>query len=194
MIYYCIVKMVKIFFYCLFWPIVKGRENIPTDGGYIISANHKSNYDPIFTTIVQNKKVYFLAKEELFSRKPFGSFLLYVGAYPLKRGASDIAALRVGIALLKDNKPLTVYPQGTRSEKIDLTKIKTGVALLAVKSRVPVLPIGIDGKYVPFHRMKLIIGKPMYFDEYYDKKLTSENLQLITVSIMKNIQSLVGEE
>lgn len=193
MIYSIILKMIKFFLYIVFWPKVIGLENIPTDGGYIISANHKSNYDPIFTTIVQRKKVYFLAKEELFSYKPFAKFLLFLGARPIKRGTSDIGALRMGISLLKDGKPLTVYPEGKRREKIDLTKVKTGVVLLAVKSKVPVLPIGIEGEYTPFSRIKLTIGKPIYLDEYYDKKLTSDDMYQITIDIMKYIQILAGE-
>lgn len=193
MIYKVIIYIVKFFFYVVFWPVVKGKENIPKDGGYIIAANHKSNFDPIFTTIVQKKKAYFLAKEELFSNKLMGKILYLLGARPIKRGRSDISAIKTGIEILKEEKPLTIYPQGTRSKNIDLTKVKTGVALLAVKSKVPVLPIGIKGAYLPFGRIKLTIGKPMYFDEYYSKRLSSDDLKEISSDVMGYIKTLAGE-
>lgn len=194
MFYKIVHRILKVLMWIIFMPSVKGKENLTAiEGSCIIAANHKSYLDPVFVALVQNKQLSFIAKEELFKNKLFGFIIRNLNAYPIKRNSADIATLKLGISLLQSGNSLTIFPQGKRDKTINVDECKAGVALLLTKSKVPVLPIGIGGTYRPFGGPKFKIGKPMYFDEYYDRKNTSEDLNSITREIMTEIKRLAGE-
>ncbi|MFH1519737.1 MAG: lysophospholipid acyltransferase family protein [Candidatus Omnitrophota bacterium] len=121
---------------------IEGREAIPKLGPFILASNHLSNLDPIFLVIGSPRKVGFLAKEELFKNKLAILYLKDVGAIPLKRGKSDIKAMRLALKTLKV-KPLLVFPQGTRGESFEVTN--NGVGFLCKKAGVPVIAARIYG-------------------------------------------------
>ncbi len=177
----------RFFITVIFLPKYEGLENADIEGGYIVCPNHKSNLDPVIAGVVQKRQLKFLAKEELFSFKPFGKLISSLGAYPIKRNQADIGAIKAAMALLKEGHPLVIFPQGMRSKTIELSQGKQGAAMLAIKMKVPVLPMGISGRYIPFSRPVIRLGKPIYFEEYYGKKLNSEDLSAATDKIMTEI-------
>ncbi len=121
---------------------IEGGEVIPKSGSFILASNHLSNLDPIFLVIASPRKVGFLAKEELFKNKIAILYFKDVGAIPLKRGKSDIKAMRLALKTLKV-KPLIVFPQGTRGESFEV--ISSGVGFLCKKSGVPIIAARIYG-------------------------------------------------
>jgi len=127
---------------------VKGRENIPVSGPFILAANHLSNLDPVVVGAACTRSLWYLAKEELFSIPPFGWFMRQFNAVPLKRNSSDIRALRKALVLLKENKPIVLFPGGRRG---DVNKAKAGVGFLYKKAKVPLIGAHIDnsGKALP---------------------------------------------
>ena len=182
---------------------VKGLENIPKDGNFIVAANHESYLDHpfIICTIVNclNKKVHFLSKKEHFSNPIKATFHGWAGAIPLDRQAGGKKALRWAIKTLKQGKIIAIHPEGTRTLTGKLQKGKTGIARLVLAAQVPVLPVGIigtfeilpKGKYIPkFKKGSINIGKLMYFNKYYNKKVTKKLLREITDKIMKEIAIL----
>lgn len=180
--------------YCLaFRTKVEGLENIPADGGFIICPNHKSNNDPILLGVKLPIKLSFMAKAELFGFKPFAAILRKLGAFPVKRGKSDIGALRAALEIVKNGGRLLLFPEGTRSDLNNLKKGKAGAALIALKANVKLLPVGICGKYGFFSKMKINIGKPIDLSEYYNKKTDTETVQMITDKLlMPAISELSG--
>ena len=104
---------------------------------------------------------------------------------------------------LKDGRILMIFPEGGRSKDGKLKKAYNGIALLALKSKVPVIPAGIigadkvlpKGKYLPrFKRCEVKIGKPMHFNKFYNKKINKQILDVVTREIMKEIGKLIGQK
>jgi 1-acyl-sn-glycerol-3-phosphate acyltransferase len=127
---------------------VEGLENVPGSGPLIVVANHMSNADPPlvhgYLTPALGRPMHILAKESLFVG-PIGVFLRSQGITPVKAGGSDIEAYRTASAVLDAGNVLTVFPEGTRSHTGRLGQPKPGVAMLATRTRAPILPVGISG-------------------------------------------------
>ena len=127
---------------------VIGFDTLPQDGPLIIVANHISNADPPLVfgwlTPAVGRQMHILAKEALFVG-PVGWFLRRNGVTPVKSGGSDIEAYRLAKQVLDRGDVLCIFPEGTRSATGVMQEAKPGVAMLATRSGVPVVPIGISG-------------------------------------------------
>lgn len=179
--FYEIAKAVVRVYYRLFFRMkVEGLENIPKDGALMICANHKSFYDPPLLGAFLPFRLRFMAKEELFRNPLFGKLIRSLGAFPVHRGKSDVAALRGAMKMLHQGERLIIFPEGKRVKKDHLGKGKKGAAMIAVMSGVNILPIGIDGDYRLFRKMTLRIGKVISLEEYFGQKADAETLQKIT--------------
>jgi 1-acyl-sn-glycerol-3-phosphate acyltransferase len=122
-------------------------------GGAIIAPNHTSFLDPLLISISLPEKVVFFARASLF-KGPLGAILRSVNTYPIKRGKGDLGAIKQILAFLKEGKKVVLFPEGTRSPDGHLLPLQPGVALLAIKAQVPLIPIRIDGSFeaYPKHR------------------------------------------
>src|SRR5690606_27525178 len=125
----------------------KGLENIPESGPVILCANHISNFDPPVVGIPVNRKVHYMAKQELFNIPGFGWLIHKLGAFPVKRGGVSKESIRLSIQLLKDGNVLGIFPEGTRKNAGGMGK--KGAAMLAIKAQATVIPVGIVGSYAP---------------------------------------------
>lgn len=123
---------------------VEGRENMPKSGPMIIVSNHLGNLDPPIVASLAPAPPAFLAKKELFTF-PLNLFMLPYGAHPVDRSKADMEALGWARGQLGDGRPVLLFPEGTRSRGRGLLKAKSGAALLAVETGVPVVPIGLAG-------------------------------------------------
>ena len=128
----------------LFGAKVIGKENIPPHGPYIVAPNHTSFWDPPFVGWAMCPvETYFLAKIDLFvHNKLFGALIKFLHAIPLDR-KNAIKGLKEGLRALNEGKVLVVFPEGTRNRTRDkiLLPLKEGVAMLALKAKVNILPV-----------------------------------------------------
>lgn len=193
MSFYRVARGAAKLYYKLFFRVkIVGEENL-SDGTYVICPNHKSLNDPPLMGVCIKTPVKFMAKEELFKNKFFDTAMRALGAFPVKRGKSDLAALKTAISTLKGGDNLVVFPEGTRSPKDHLNEGKSGAALIAAKAGVDIVPVGIRGRYRIFSKVTVNIGKPISMDEYFGKRLDSKTLAHITDSlIMPEISKLSG--
>ncbi|EGO64917.1 lysophospholipid acyltransferase family protein [Acetonema longum] len=172
---------------------VKGVENIPKNQGVIIAANHISLWDPPVIGCAVPGKVHFMAKQELFKIPVFGWIISRLNAFPVKRGTADRNAIREAINRLRQGNVLGIFPEGTRSKKGTLGAGEPGVALIALKAGVPVVPTAVigtnqvlrNGKILP--RFEVIFGKPIYFNE-----TQRDNLEIASDLIMREIGALLA--
>ena len=188
-----IVFLVYIFNVIVFRVKCVGQENIQNKGAYIICANHTSNWDAPILVSNLKRKVYVMAKAELFKNK----FIKWLGdkccVFPVKRGMRDIESIKYSLKLLKDGEILVIFPEGTRQGLEKNGKAQNGVAYMAIRTGVPVIPVGIQGEMKPFRKVKLNIGEPLDFSQYKSNKPEKEILDKVSKEIMDNIIMLTNE-
>ncbi len=132
----------------IFFPYeIVGAENINVlNQGYILCPNHLSNIDPIFFIVSHPKPIRFMAKAELFKNKILKWFFEDIlGAFPVKRGKGDGKAILKAQQILNGGDVLGIFIEGTRSKTGEFLRPKSGAAVLAATSSVPVLPVCITG-------------------------------------------------
>ena len=176
---------------------VRGRENIPTRGPLLVVANHLNLTDPPLLGISLGRKMMFMAKEELFRSSLTACFVGGFGAFPVRRGRVDRKALRTSHQVLTDGMALIMFPEATRSKTAKLQRAFPGSALIAMRSGVPILPVGIAGtekirgiSWI-FRRPHIIvnIGHPFHLPA--SKKSTRAGLIENTSFIMERIAELL---
>lgn len=150
---------------------VTGLEHIPSQGPAIIAANHVSYLDPPLLGSVTPRPIRFVAKRELFALPLLGRFLRAIGTFPVERSRPDLRAVRESLRVLKRGELLGIFPEGTRNKQGGLKPFLEGVGWLAIKARVPVVPVVIHG-YRPLvpgsvwtrpGRIKVVCGEPLTF-------------------------------
>jgi 1-acyl-sn-glycerol-3-phosphate acyltransferase len=169
---------------------VIGRENIPSEGGVLLCANHIDNLDPPVVGITATRPVHFMAKDELFSMPVLGKIVSNLNAFPVKRGMSDREALRKGLAILKEEKVLGLFPEGTRSKTGEIGKGLAGAGFFALRSDAYVVPCAIIGPYKAFNKLKVVYGKPIDMQKIKENKLNAEQT---TDLIMSEIQKIINQ-
>lgn len=192
---YSLIQKILYYFFKLFFRYeIIGAENIPVSGGAIIAANHISLWDPPVVGAGTIRPIHFMAKEELFAVPLLKWIITKINAFPVRRGAADRTAIRYAIDLLKKGEILGLFPEGTRSKTGLLGKPEPGIAMIALKAGVPIIPaaiigtnkIGKDGHILPKFIIKY--GKPIIVAEGKADKEMMENLG---ATIMQEISSLL---
>jgi 1-acyl-sn-glycerol-3-phosphate acyltransferase len=125
---------------------------VPETGTGIILANHTTLFDPIWLYILLRRPVYFAATEDLFRQRALGRLIRWFGAFPKRKAASDIAALRSIFSIAERGGLIGVFPEGVRSWDGTTQPISHGIAKLIRKLRVPVYICRFDGAYFVFPR------------------------------------------
>ena len=176
-----------------FLPVeLRGTENLE-DEAAILCANHSSAWDPILLVLAmpQSFNLRIMAKKQLFSIPLVRWFLRNMGVFPVDRGNSDIGAVKTAIKSLKDGFSLLIFPEGTRVKDPGHAEVKGGAAMMAIRSGVDMVPVFIDTRKRPFHRVHIIIGRP-YTPVYTGRKGTAEEYQANADEIMRRAYALGG--
>lgn len=186
--------LLRLFYYPVFRMRVRGRENIPRTGPVLLCSNHAAKRDPVMLGVAQKRQVFYMAKEELFRNRFLGGLLRRLGAFPVLRGSGGTDALQEAYDLLDDNAIVGVFIEGTRSKTGELGRPKTGAALLAYRSKAPVVPVCItaeDGKPPRmFKRTTVRFGRPIPFEELQMPDDSSMQLRRASRKIMAEIAAL----
>jgi len=191
--FYSIARAIAWVILKIFWQMkVEGFENIPKECAVIIASNHVSYLDPAVLAASLNRKIYFITKKEVF-KNGFVSFILKnLNAISVDRGNADILAFKKAINILREEKVLGIFPEGTRSSNGELQELKLGTIKIAMKTGVPILPVGIIGthkiyprgiKFPILFKHKIIVkyGAPQYLNKLKskDKIYQKEELNLL---------------
>ena len=166
---------------------VHHAERVPLVGPLIVACNHISYFDPQALGCAMPRRVYYMAKVELFRMPLLGPVIRGLGAYPVDRSRGDITAIKRSVEVLREGKAIGIFPEGTRNKTGEI-RPQTGVALLASLSGAPVLPAYISGTAFA-HRLRRIdvtFGEPLAFG----RKASREDLAKWTSEIMERIFAL----
>ncbi|MGN1270354.1 MAG: lysophospholipid acyltransferase family protein [Clostridia bacterium] len=189
-----VVALLRIFNLIVFRVKKVGEENIAKEGAYIMCANHRSNWDPPILVASTKRLNYIMAKEELFKNNFIKWFAKQCCVFPVKRGKKDLESIKFSLKVLKEGQILTLFPEGTRNGMEKNGKAQNGAAFLALKTGVPVIPVGIQGTMKPFHKVTLNYGKPLDYSEFKTAKPEKEVLDKVSKDIMDNIIMLTKEK
>jgi 1-acyl-sn-glycerol-3-phosphate acyltransferase len=150
---------------------IQGLSHFPKKGGFILAGNHVSFLDPPVFSAASPRPLHFMARDTLFRHWLFGPFIHAANAFPVKRRAIDMGALREAFKRLKKDG-LLIFPEGTRRVDGKVGKGFAGVGFLARKSGLPVVPAYVFGtdyampknaKGIRFCQIRVVFGKPMTF-------------------------------
>lgn len=170
---------------------VRGADNFPHSGGLVVICNHTSYWDPIVVGCAINRVIHFMAKAELFTIPLLGIIIKFLHAFPVKRGGSDRNAIRTALQLLVNGKVVGIFPEGTRSKTGEILDPHLGAAMLALKAGVPILPVAVVGTRGFTDKVRVLIGKPIEFPEYKEKKAAKQDLQEVSNRVMEEVTRLM---
>jgi 1-acyl-sn-glycerol-3-phosphate acyltransferase len=155
-------------------------DEIPVEGPAIVAANHASNLDPVVLASVLmpklGRRLQWLGKKELFAWPVVGWIARNGGVHPVDRATADVEAFRLAKRILDEGHLLLVFPEGTRSRDGALQEARDGVAVLALRTGAPIIPIGLAGSYGvwprgqklphPGGRVTIRVGRPFRVQEH----------------------------
>ncbi len=192
------VKLTAAPFLFLFFKLkLRGRKRAGRiTGKTIIISNHTSTWDAVLMNyIFPTKRIYFMTANRMFTFTPiFTWFLKVLGAFPTRREKTDLTAIANGTKILSDDKILGIFPEGKRSLNGKMLKFKPGVALLALNSDAPIIPIYQTGKYGFFHQKKAIVGERINLRDYCPEKHPTEEKIISLCAILEEKMELLRKE
>jgi len=188
--FYYVVRALLWLLLKVFWRMeIIGIENLPESGGLIIASNHVSYLDPAVLAASSKRKIYFITKKEVF-KNSFVSFIFKnLNTISVDRENTDILAFKKAISILREEKVLGIFPEGRRSSNGNLQELKLGAIRIAMKTGVPILPVGIIGthkiyprgiKFPILFKHKIIVkyGAPQYLNQLKSKDKIYQNEEL----------------
>jgi 1-acyl-sn-glycerol-3-phosphate acyltransferase len=169
----------QIFCAAIFGLRVRGRENVPRGGAYILAGNHQSYLDPVFCGVGIRRRLCYVARDSLYRFKPFAWLIRSLDAIPIARDKPDLVAMRAIIARLKQGEAVCLYPEATRTYDGKIVPFKAGFGLLCRRSDAPVVPVLIDGAFECWPRQrKLFRSGPVTV--WYGPALPAEQARSMT--------------
>ncbi len=147
---------------------------------YIIMGNHKSFADPLALAVpIRQYEIRYLGKQELAGKKWSNRLMRSLHMIPVARHATDMGAMRACMQVLREGHILGIFPEGTRHQETMMQEVESGAALIALRARVPLLPVYIDGKIRPFHVTHVYYGEPMPLDDLIARGVNTETVNLL---------------
>jgi 1-acyl-sn-glycerol-3-phosphate acyltransferase len=188
----------------LSWPVLRGlyrlrargRENLPAEGGFVLACNHISNLDPwpLGLPIWPKRFLRFMAKSELYWW-PLRYVIAGVGAFPVRRGQHDVAAIETAVRLAREGYPVVMFPEGTRRRKGLVKRFearpRSGAARIALEAGVPLVPAAVKGtdQLLRLGRLRVAYGAPVDVEDLRGKEV-AEAAQEATERLMARILEL----
>ena len=149
---------------------IDGAHNVPATGSFILAPVHRSNLDFAIVAVVTRRRMRYMGKDSIWKIKPLNPFFEALGAFPVRRGTPDREAMRTVTDFVSNGEPVVMFPEGTRKFGPTVEQLFDGVAYVAMKTGVPIVPVGIGGseaawpkgKKIPKpHRIRVVVGPPI---------------------------------
>lgn len=193
LLYKVLVSILRPIFCLLYRIRVVGRENL-IEGPAVVCCNHTSLLDPIMVVAGLGPKcpLHFMGKKELFQNPIANAFFRAIGAFPVDRGNVELATMRHSINLLKNGEKVAIFPEGRRvlpvTEETEMDGVKTGIAMIAVRGSVPIIPIYLTRHKRIFRKTSVIIGRAIPAEK--QEGSTAENYRRIANAAFQAILDL----
>ncbi len=192
---YWIFRFFGMIYYKLFYRVkVFGKENVIKKGKCIVVCNHLGKSDVMVVGALYPDKTYFLSKKEWTKNKFLAWVFKVLGAIPIDRDNPSLTSIKETLQVLKDDKRLGIFPEGTRNKETnEIKEIKQGTAMFAVKGRALVTPVIIYEKIKIFKKNYAIVGKPIDLSAYYNVRFNDEISEKCSKQISDKMHELQKE-
>jgi glycerol-3-phosphate dehydrogenase (NAD(P)+) len=171
LIYWLVRAVLQPFFHLYFRLSRIGREHVP-DGPVILASNHRSFLDPFVIATIARRPLYYVAKEELFTKRFTGWLLNNLGAFPVRRGEGDDDMVETAKAILARGDAVLIFAEGTRIRPGALGRPRRGVGRLALETGAPVVPVAVIGTEavrkgwrIRPHKVRIRVGRALTFPQ-----------------------------
>ena len=187
---YSIIKGILWFLFRLVYFVrITGRENIPKEGAFILCGNHIHMFDGPVLLAITPRRLALMAKKELFKIRIFAAIFSSAGVFPIDRKATaDMAAYRHTMQALENGQGLLIFSQGTRMKAFE--NAKSGVAMFALRSGAPIIPVGLSGTYRPLSRLNINIGTPITMEAFAGRKIKADVLEEVMALVVPRVADL----
>ena len=170
------------------------RERLMQDPPFILIANHRHALDPIAMAMgIPKEQIVFLAKKEL-GNTPFKQNLMTrLHCILVDRHNVDMEAMRSCMKAIKMKKILLIFPEGTRHHEGEMEQIENGTALIAMRSKAPLIPIYFDRKLSFFKVTNLYVGEPIPYDDLLEQGINTETCEIMNERMRETFRKMIRE-
>jgi len=170
------------------------REKLDAEAPYVVVANHRHALDPVaMAYFIRGRQIVFLGKKELGKGKFITNLLTRLHCILVDRHNTDMNAMRSCMKAVKMKKILLIFPEGTRHHEGQMEQIESGTAMIALRSRCPVIPIYFDRKLSLFRRTNLIVGDPIPTEDLQAEGINTETCEKMNGRLRETLRAMVRE-
>ena len=186
--------LAAVLFHTLMPIRIHNRERLDREAPYVVIANHRHALDPLAMALgVKKRQIVFLAKKELGSTPFTAGVLTRLHCILVDRHNADMEAMRACMKAIKMKKILLIFPEGTRHHEGQMEHIENGTALIAMRSRAPVVPIYISRKLAFFRRTDLYVGEPIGYDDLLEQGINTETCEQMNERMRETFRRMIRE-
>ena len=193
-----LLNFLRFLFYPIHWLVypykLYGHKKVGL-GAYIYVGNHYCIWDIFYPARTTGEGIHYLMKESLMHVPLVGFLARKIGAIPAMRDGTDVRTLMDSIKVLKNGEKVSMFPEGTRNMKSDeeFLPFHGGSALMAIKTKTPIIPFVICNRPRVFHMTHVVFGEPMELSEFYDRKLSPEDYEKAEEMLKNRLYELRAE-
>lgn len=170
------------------------RERLQQDPPYVLIANHRHALDPVAMAMgVRHEQLVFLAKKELGSTPLIRSILIRLHCILVDRHNVDMEAMRACMKAVRMKKILLIFPEGTRHHEGQMEQIENGTALIAMRTKAPIVPVYLDRKLSFFRVTNLYIGEPIPYDDLLEQGINADTCEQMNERMRETFRRMIRE-
>ena len=192
---YEIVRVLAQIVFHTFLPVrFHHRERLEGERPYVMIANHNHALDPVPMAMgVKHEQIVFLGKKELGEKKWIRNILTRLHCILVDRHNTDMEAMRACMKAVKMKKILLIFPEGTRHHEGQMEQIEAGTALIAMRSKAPIIPIYFDRKMSLFRITNLYVGEPIPYDDLLAEGINTVTCEKMNERMRETFRRMIAE-
>ena len=178
---------------------VEGLEHVPAEGPFLLAPVHRSNMDILIAAVATRRRMRYMGKDSLWKHPAAGRVLSALGGFPVSRDVADREALERCMEVLRAGEPLVLFPEGERKNGPIVQPLKDGAAYIAMKTAVPIVPVGIGGservmprgkKMIYPRKVHVIVGVPIVVPTSDSGRITKTTRSQVSEQLHDELQRL----
>ncbi len=166
-------------------------ERLDIEAPFIVMGNHLSMFDVVLAAYpIKRYQVRYIGKKELWKNPLLAKIWNSMHMIPVDRHNTDMEAMRACMRVTREGGVLGIFPEGTRHKQGVMDDLESGVALIALRSKVPLIPVYISGKLRLFRRLHVYVGEPILMDDLREQGVNTETCNLLLGRITSSYAAL----